>query len=489
MQRLTIILLAVGFICACSHAELVSFYEFGGDYSNTGSGFAVGEPMGNAEIVIDSVRGSVLCLDGESGSYVDIGNDDLGGVTTEITVATWLKCGEGNSNYTQVVGKAYNWRLYLRENGTVVFQCMDTQPQGTTIKGTIDVVTDGQWHHVAGTYDGEKYMLYIDGEQDGEPVEATGPVINNTSHVFALGAFVKNIPEVKREFNGCIDDVGIYDHAISLSEIRDIVFPPNASLPQPLNGAIVGSSLQEIRWLRPLPRDPSELSGVLCDVYFGTDPNEASPTFSFDKIEDRLDGDSTGNFAKPLAAEATYYWRVDCYDPNNGGEILTEGPLWSFSVGNLSPVVWAGDDKIVRLVESTITIELLDATVEDDGLPTGSTLSQLWSVESKPDGASVVFDPDDDGNSEQSAAVNPAITIEAPGTYVLRLTASDEDLTHSDQVTIEAPTCASAIGAGFQLSGDLDGDCDVDLADLAILSIDWMTCNDPQNLSCDRPFI
>ena len=185
----------------------------------------------------------------------------------------------------------------------------------------------------------------------------------------------------------------------------------------------------------------------------------------------------------------TYYWRVDCYDPNNGVEIFAEGPLWSFTTGNVAPVAFAGEDKVARLSETTITIELDDATVEDDGLPTGSTLTQLWTIESKSDGSTVVFDPDNDGNSEQSTAVNPAITIDATGTYVLLLTASDEDLTHYDKVTIQAPTCETSKQAGFQMPGDLDGDCDVDLADLAILAADWATCNDPQNLTCDRPFI
>ena len=450
--------------------------------------------MGAATIITDpdTDRGQVLSLDGSTGTYVRIDNDDLDDISTEITIAAWVKSNVTDQQWgAPPVGKAYNWRIYFGDGEEAFFQVMDTQPEGTSIKATTNIVLDMQWHHVAGTYDGARYKLYIDGVQDTDPVEATGPVPNDVSNVFALGAFVKKNPDdIKRYFNGCIDNVRVYNRALSAAEINDIFSPKTASLPQPPDEAGVGTSLQELTWRRPLPRHANEQFPVLCDVYFGTDPNVASPAFSFDKIESRLDDNFTDKFLpKPLADDTTYYWKVDCYDPNNGGEILTEGPLWSFKTGNVAPVVWAGVEKVARLSENTYVVGLDDATVDDDGLPTGSTLTQLWTVVSKPAGATVVFDPNDNGNPEQSAAVNPTVTIDATGTYVLRLTADDEDLTHFDQVTIQAPSCESIKQAGFQLPGDIDGDCDVDLADLAALAADWAGCNDPQVMACDRPFM
>ncbi len=502
MRKLTVLLVLTGLMAANATgqigggvpADLLSFYEFEGDYSNSGSGTAEGQPEGAATIITDTDidRGQVLSLDGSTGTYVRIDNDDLDSIETEITIAAWVKSYVTDQQWgAPPVGKGYNWRMYFGNDEALFFQVMDTQPQGTSVKATTDIVADMKWHHIAGTYDGARYILYVDGVQDADPVDATGGISNNVSNVFALGAFVKKSPDdIRRYFNGCIDNVRVYNRALSAGEINDIVSPKTASLPQPADEAGVGTSLPELSWRRPEPRHAGELFPVLCDVWFGTDPNEASPTPSFDKIESRLDGDSTANFTpKPLDNDTTYYWKVDCYDPNNGEEIWTEGRLWSFKTGNVPPVAWAGDDKVARLFESTVSVPLDDATVEDDGLPTGSTLTQLWTVVSKPAGASVVFDPDDNGNLEQSVAVNPTVTIDATGTYVLRLTADDEDLTHFDQMTIQAPSCESIKQAGFQLPGDIDGDCDVDLADVAALAVDWAGCNDPQVLACDRPFM
>jgi hypothetical protein len=488
MKHAAIILTGVCLIAAISNADLVSFYEFEGNYENSGTGTAVGQPLGDAEIVIDAMRGSVLAVDGD-GDYVRIDNDDVEGIDSVMTVAAWVKSSQNNwSAHDSIVSRGYNWRLFVTGSKDGTFQCMDTVPAGSKVRGSVDI-NDEQWHHLAGVYDGTQYIFYVDGVQDGPAVAATGVISLTTSHKFTIGAF-ESSEEVKRWYGGYIDDVRVYDHVLSASEIKDIVFPKHAYLPQPANGAIEGTNLQQLSWLRPQPRYPDETEPILCDVWFGADPNVASPTFSFDKIESRLDADVTENLTPtPLANDTTYYWKVDCYDPNNGVEIFTQGPLWSFTTGNVAPVVFAGDDKVARLSETTITIELDDATVEDDGLPTGSTLTQLWTVVSSPEGSTVVFDPDNDGNPEQSTAVNPTVTIDTTGTYVLRLTADDEDLTRYDQLTIHAPSCESTKQAGFQMPGDLDGDCDVDLADLAALALDWATCNDPQNLTCDKPFI
>ncbi len=89
---------------------------------------------------------------------------------------------------------------------------------------------------------------------------------------------------------------------------------------------------------------------------------------------------------------------------------------------NQAPVVDAGANQTIQLPASAN----LMASVSDDGLPSGSTVSTNWSVVSGPGG--VTF-----GNA---AAVNTTAAFSAPGTYVLRITASDTELSSSDDVTI-----------------------------------------------------
>ncbi len=68
----------------------------------------------------------------------------------------------------------------------------------------------------------------------------------------------------------------------------------------------------------------------------------------------------------------------------------------------------------------------LNGTATDDGLPRGSTLETFWSFVSGP--APVIF-PD-------ATLLNAIAIFTTPGTYVLRLTASDGKLSASDELTI-----------------------------------------------------
>ena len=78
-------------------------------------------------------------------------------------------------------------------------------------------ITDTQWHHVAGVYDGNSISIYIDGVLDVSSL-ATGPINTNNYNVL-IG---KNAQETNRNWNGYIDDVQIYDRGLDSSEINTI---------------------------------------------------------------------------------------------------------------------------------------------------------------------------------------------------------------------------------------------------------------------------
>jgi hypothetical protein len=91
--------------------------------------------------------------------------------------------------------------------------------------------------------------------------------------------------------------------------------------------------------------------------------------------------------------------------------------------GNQAPSVNAGPDLVVTLPNSAN----LNGTVSDDGLPNPpATVTTTWSKVSGP--GTVTF-----GNA---ASVDTTASFSAAGTYVLRLTANDNALSASDEVSI-----------------------------------------------------
>jgi hypothetical protein len=183
-----------------------------------------GTLVGDANIVTDPKRGSVLQVGGNG--FVDCGNPLDFSITGSITVSAWAKIDRLNAldkRSQSIVAKGHEtWRLqkYGRYD-TMQFRCNGVYSEGaadvapeTAARGNVDV-DDGQWHHIAGVYDGKMIYLYVDGELDlSKP--AWGHTNSDDSPVY-IGA---NSQVVGREWTGLIDDVRIYSYPLSAEEIK-----------------------------------------------------------------------------------------------------------------------------------------------------------------------------------------------------------------------------------------------------------------------------
>ncbi len=106
---------------------------------------------------------------------------------------------------------------------------------------------------------------------------------------------------------------------------------------------------------------------------------------------------------------------------NDGKVFELSAPNLADPPGNLAPVVDAGPDQTITL-PSDVT---LSGSVTDDGLPSGS-VTQTWSMVTGP-GQVTFADP----NSASTTA-----SFDTEGTYTLELTASDGELSGSDDVIV-----------------------------------------------------
>ncbi len=80
----------------------------------------------------------------------------------------------------------------------------------------------GEWHHVAGTFDGENVTLYLDGEAVATVKDTNG--MKTGGNAVGIGAdvtFDAQNPNVPATFNGLIDSVRIYNRALSAEELAD----------------------------------------------------------------------------------------------------------------------------------------------------------------------------------------------------------------------------------------------------------------------------
>ncbi|KKL91608.1 hypothetical protein LCGC14_1892990, partial [marine sediment metagenome] len=159
---------------------------------------------------------------------------------------------------------------------------------------------------------------------------------------------------------------------------------------------------------------------------------------------------------------------------------LSGGTPGEHNVGaNAPPAMDAGADQAVLLPHEVT----LDGMVNDDGLPSGGTLTMAWTKQSGP--GTVTFGDD-------SLAVTTA-GFSTVGTYVLRLTADDGGQQAYAEMTVTATAIAGdvtcngivditdlgALAANWQATGavwaqgDFTGDGVVNITDLGALAANW----------------
>jgi len=176
-------------------------------------------------------------VDSSSNEYLSINDNAQTGldITGEITVAGWFNIEDNPSvlggytiaskfeDFSPPTSADWSYRLYVRNS--------DLLPQftvsfsGTGADGFIradNAVSTGSWHHAVGTYDGNYLYLYIDNELATAPVAYSDGIYNSAAS-FSIGGFESTGGDpVFGEFDGQLDEIRVYDRALSPSEVADL---------------------------------------------------------------------------------------------------------------------------------------------------------------------------------------------------------------------------------------------------------------------------
>ncbi len=195
--------------------------------------------MNGPTLDVGQVNGAVR-FDGVN-DYVDGGNPDLTG--DEMTLAAWFNadslsnCGASDCRIaSKADGTATDDHYFMlstiSSGGDVVLRFrlrLDSDTE--TIVGGPGLVA-GQWYHAAGTFDGATMRLYLDGVEVAN-LAAGGPIDSDSSVPFWIGG---NPPSSSsRPWNGLVDEVRLYDRALTAGEILDLatLAPPPTPTPVP----------------------------------------------------------------------------------------------------------------------------------------------------------------------------------------------------------------------------------------------------------------
>jgi hypothetical protein len=239
-------------------------------------------------------------------------------VQDSFTITGWIKADvPGRAGMQAYEGSGIFWSDVAGVANDFVVAALGTKLSffcgnpDLSVNSNADLVT-GEWMHIAAVRDvqAKTISIYIDGKLDNSIAHSnTGPL--NAQAVFVIGANTLD----GRYFTGLIDEVKIYDVALSAAEIKAMAPPKlKARKPNPADGAL-SVSMPLLQWSKGD-------TALFHDVYLGTTPDlTAANLVGPHQLMTML------YYVQGLQPGTTYYWRVDEID---AAGVVTTGDTWSF---------------------------------------------------------------------------------------------------------------------------------------------------------------
>lgn len=191
----------------------------GGGTQSIGTCYTASTAWGNGK---NGKFGSAMAFDGGD-DYLSMGDvHDMG--TADLTLSAWIKTTE-TTDFAGIAGKSYygnkigRYGIHIRAIGKAG---IITERTGGNIQiDSTTTVNNNQWHHVLAVFDRDVGIhLYVNGVREASNLTTFAADNFNTTDPFMIGHYNGH---PSGYFNGLIDDVRVYNYALSEDQAKQVM--------------------------------------------------------------------------------------------------------------------------------------------------------------------------------------------------------------------------------------------------------------------------
>jgi len=313
----------LAFVCtfalaSVASAELVAWWtldEDGGAVAADSSGKENHGTLEDGPTVVEGVSGNALAFDN---SRVTIPASDS--LTAELfqgsfTLAGWINPSRSGNTWQQIfrawrTGDASNDTLFVNNDGRLSWR---GRVGGAWAGGMCEtapaVVAADEWAHFAVVGDETNFRVYVGGILSQESAFQTTDGENVSYYIGG------DPPTAGESYAGMVDELRVYNHALTEAEIKELAARPKAYGPTPANNALAV--------VTPLLQWKAGTSAMFHDVYFGTTAELTEAALVSARQPFAMYYHVAG-----FEPGATYYWRIDEIEPDM--TTIHTGDVWTF---------------------------------------------------------------------------------------------------------------------------------------------------------------
>jgi len=325
-MRYTILLIAS--LWACLQAQvpsngLIAYYSFTGNALDS-SGNSNNGTVSGATLTSDRFgqANSAYYFNGIS-SMISAPYNSSMNIAGSFSISLFFKYqgkGTPQKGYWTLInrdGGEYGWQdpyhIYMMadsagtlKRGMIVARCATgNSALGDREIHSKDTLNDGQWHNITLVYEtGLRYSLYIDSHLDTATSVPANWIVANDASPLTIGVW----PAYSSYFNGSIDDIRLYNKALTASEVYAIYDP----ITLPGTPAIISPAVNAVN----VPVSPTLTWNPVSGAYFYEVLISTSIGFS-SVLKDTSGIIGTSVSLKGLSNNTKYYWCVKAV--NAGG--------------------------------------------------------------------------------------------------------------------------------------------------------------------------